>query len=271
MTVAYDPTQPGPGETPQFPPLLRGVEVKGGVDPFAKAVADARSGRAETGDLYWSPDEGIVRGAIVFGPEETLEQALPILFAVACGLNDCIGALAPPEVGLEHVWPDGVKVNGAWAGALHMEVATRDRETVPDWLVVGIALSRLWPADVNPGEAPDLTALSEEGCGHLTPVRLLESWARHTLVWVHQWEDGGFRAISEAWLARAEGRGGPVRVERGGIVREGTFLGIDERGAMLLKGEDGTDAVPLAAMLDEPRPWPPDLSPPAASPPTASP
>ena len=105
MTIAYDPTLPGDGEKPTFPPLLNGVEVKPGIDPFAKAAADAGAGRAQVGDVYWSPDTETLRAAIVFNPEEPLAKALPILFAVGNGLNDCIGALAPPEVGVQHVWP----------------------------------------------------------------------------------------------------------------------------------------------------------------------
>lgn len=260
MTLSYDPTMPGEGEAPTFPPLLRGVEVKPGVDPFAKAVSDAGRGVAEVGDLYWSPDGTTLRAAIVFAPEEPLAAAVPILFAVANGLNDSIGALAPPEVGVQHVWPDGVKVNGAWCGAMQMDASTRDPAQVPDWLIVGVSLAIRWDANsASPGEAPDLTALSEEGCGHLSSVRLLESWSRHTLTWVNRWEDGELRAITDGWLNRAEGRGETVAFEHKGVTQRGTFLGLDEGGGMILKTETGNDALPLLPMLDAPRVWPPEV------------
>ena len=260
MTLTYDPTMPGEGEAPTFPPLLRGVEVKSGVDPFGKAVSDAGRGVAEVGDLYWSPDGETLCGAIVFAPDEPLADAVPIIFAVANGLNDCIGALAPPEVGVQHVWPDGIKVNGAWCGALQMEASTRDPAAVPEWLIVGVSLSIKWDANnASPGEAPDLTALSEEGCGHLSAVRLLESWSRHTLTWVNRWEDGELRAITDGWLNRAEGRGQTVAFEHNGVTQRGTFLGLDEGGGMILKTESGNDALPLLPMLDAPRVWPPEV------------
>jgi biotin-(acetyl-CoA carboxylase) ligase len=260
MTLSFDPTMPGEGDTPTFPPLLRGIEVKAGVDPFAKAVSDAGRGVAEVGDLYWSPDKTILQAAIVFAPDEPLHEAAPILFAVANGLNDCIGALAPPEVGVQHVWPDGVKVNGAWCGALRVDASTRDPAEVPEWLIVGISLSVRWDASAsNPGESPDLTALSEEGCGHLSAVRLLESWSRHTLTWVNRWEDGELRAITDGWLNRAEGRGETVAFEHNGITQRGTFLGLDEAGGMILKTETGSDSLPLMRILDAPRIWPPEM------------
>ena len=260
MTLTYDPTMPGTGEAPTFPPLLRGVEVKSGVDPFDKAVTDAQREATEVGDLYWSPDQDTLRAAIVFAPEEPLAEALPILFAVANGLNDCIGALAPPEVGVQHVWPDGIKVNGAWCGSLQVDASTRDPSETPRWLIVGLALSLQWPENgPTPGEAPDLTALSEEGCGHLSVIRLIESWSRHMLTWVNRWEDGDLRPITNGWLDRAEGRGETVAFDHDGVTQRGEFLGLDETGGMILKIDGGSSALPLLPLLDTPRTWPPEV------------
>ena len=260
MTIAYDPTLPGDGEKPSFPPLLRGVEMKPGVDPFTKAGADAGAGRTEIGDFYWSPDAETLRAAIVFNPEEPLAKALPILFAAANGLNDSLGALAPPEVGVLHVWPDGIKVNGGWCGAFRAEASTRDLKDVPDWLVVGLSLSMQWPEDApDPGDVPWMTALSEEGCAHLSVVRLLESWARHMLVWVNRWEEEGDRPITDAWLARAEGWKETIAFEHDEKLRQGAFLGLDEMGGMVLKTlDDETEILSLVSTLDAPRVWPPE-------------
>ena len=252
MTIGYDPEMPPEGAEPQFPPLLKGVAVRAGVDPFDKAVADARTGRAGAGDLYWSPDDDTLRAAIVFEPEVPLREAAPILFAVATGLNDCIGALAPPEVGLQHVWPDGIKINGALCGGYRVEASPWDGDAVPDWLVVGLSLA-IASHDDDPGRRPDVTALAEEGCGHLSRVRLLESWSRHTLVWVNRWEDDGFRPVFESWLGRADGRGGEVTVATGEGPVSGTFLGLDEHGGLLLKTDGRTHAIPLSAALERGR------------------
>ncbi len=248
MTIGYDPEMPPVGTKPQFPPLLDGVETAAGVDPFEKAVADAQSGRSEVGNLYWSPDDDTLRAAIVFEPEEPLADAAPILFAVANGLNDCIGALAPPEVGLQHVWPVGVNINGALGGGYRVQASSWDDGSVPEWLVVGLELAITSNAD-DPGRRPDITALAEEGCGHLSRIRLLESWSRHTLVWVNRWSDDGFRPIFEAWLARADGRGGDVTVQTGDGPVSGTFLGLDEHGGLLLKTGEGPRTIPLLDTL----------------------
>jgi len=248
MTIGYDPDAPPAGAEPQFPPLLKGVETRAGVDPFDKAVADAQTGRAEMGMLYWSPDDDTLRAAIVFEPEVPLLNAAPILCAVANGLNDCIGALAPPEVGVQHTWPDGIKLNGATCGGYRVQASSWHADTVPDWMIVGVTLAMTSTAD-DPGQRPDVTALAEEGCGHLSRVRLLESWSRHTLVWVNRWEEDGYRPIFEAWLARAAGRGGTVTVDTHEGPVSGTFLGLDEHAGLLLKTDDGAATLPLLAAL----------------------
>lgn len=258
MTIGYDPQMPTLGEKPSFPPLLRGVEVPPGVDPFQKAAGDCGLGRAEMGDLYWSPDEDTLRAAVVLGPEVALRLALPIMFAVANGMNDCIGALAPPEVGMQHVWPDGIKVNGAWCGVMRAAAPIRDPEAVPEWLVVGVSMSRHWPGG-DPGDNPEITALSEEGCGHISLVRLIESWSRHMMTWINRYEDEGYRPIFDAWLSRAEGYQENIAFSDDSTMRSGSFLGLDEEGRMLLReGEGGpVSAIELAAILEKPKQWPP--------------
>jgi len=254
VSIAYEPV--AEGARPVFPPLMAGREVAPGVDPFAKAVAAASLGE-DAGAVFWSPDDDVLRAAVLFAPETPLRDALAMLFAAGCAINDALGALAPPEVGVQHVWPDGLKVNGAWCGALRVDSDARDPDAAPDWLAVGLSLSRRFPAGLAPGAAPDITALSEEGCADLSRVRLLESWSRHLLSWVHRWESDGPRPVFDAWLARAEGRGETVAFRHAGAMRRGVFRGLAEGGDMMLDTDDGPVALPLAAVLDQPRAWPP--------------
>ena len=79
------------------------------------------------------------------------------------------------------------------------------------------------------------------------------------LTWVNRWEDGDLRPITNGWLDRAEGRGETVAFDHDGVMRRGEFLGLDEAGGMILKTEDGSDALPLLPLLDTPRTWPPEV------------
>ena len=229
-------------EQPIFPPLLRGEETMPGMDPFQKAVASAALG-TNPGLICWSRDETTLRAALVLAPEAPLERAIGISFAVALGLGDSLGALAPPEVAIHYVWPDAFKVNGADCGAMRAAAATTDPKAEPDWLVIGVEMPYLPPSDGEPGKRPNQTSLIDEGCLEVTPLKLLESWSRHTLVWINRWLDDGFQPIHTAWRERAWGMGEE-------LPEGGTFMGIDELGGMLVKTAKTTEVRPLTAMLE---------------------
>jgi biotin-(acetyl-CoA carboxylase) ligase len=232
-----------PEDLPSFPPLLRGEETVPGMDPFAKAVASAALG-TDPGLIVWQPGEAGLHAALVLAPEAPLERAVGITFAIALGLGDAIGALAPPEVAVHYVWPGGIKINGGDCGRLRAAASTTDPRAEPDWLVVGVDLRFLPPAPGEPGLKPAETCLAEEGCVELTPLQLLESWSRHSLVWIRRWLDDGFRPVHEAWRARAWGVG--EELPGGGL-----FVGLDEHGGMLVRSAHSTELRPLTSMLED--------------------
>ena len=233
-------TTPEEMDTPSFPPLLRGEEATAGTDPFEKATAAALIG-CDPGLLVWSRDADTMRAAMVLAPECPLSQAIGIVFAPAIGFIDALGALGPPEVAIHHVWPNRFKVNGADCGGMKVAASTTDPGTEPDWLVIGIAIPMLPKGDG--GETPDQTCLFHEGCADVTPLRLLESWSRHSLVWINRWLDEGLAPLHAAWRERAWEIGEPLPDGAG------TFMGLDEDGGMLVKTDQGTTVRPLTDVL----------------------
>lgn len=232
-----------PDEQPSFPPLLKGEETLPGIDPFAKAVASAALG-ADPGLICWARDETALRAALVLAPEAPLERAIGITFAVALGLGNALGALAPPEVAVHYVWPGAFKINGADCGAMRAAAATTDPAAVPDWLVIGVEMPYRRPSEAEPGYRPDQTSLIEEGCIEVTPLKLLDSWSRHTLVWINRWLDDGFQPLHTAWRERAWGIGED-------LADGGTFMGLDELGGMVVKTPKTTEIRPLTTMLED--------------------
>ncbi len=225
---------------PTFPPLFTGEEAPAGADPFDKAVASALVG-CDPGLLVWARRADALSAALVLAPEHPLQKAIGIAFAPAIGFVDALGALGPPEVAIHHVWPRFFKVNGADCGMLRATASTQDPLVEPDWLVIGIEVPFL-PSGEG-GEDPSRTCLFHEGCGDITPPQLLESWSRHTLVWINRWLGEGLAPLHAAWRERAW--------EMGEALPDGsgTFMGLDEDGGMLVKTTDGTALRPLTDIL----------------------
>lgn len=238
----------GGADSPSFPPLFHGREVAPGIDPFAKACAEAALG-CDAGLIVYRIRVDRLAAAMVFAPEIPLEDAMAALPACGIGFQNALGALAPPEVAVHLTWEGGILVNGAACGALSVAAATGDPEAVPDWLVVGLELA-LIPDDPDaPGAAPDRTSLYEEGCVEVAPDRLLESWARHSLVWINRWTEEGVRPLHAEWRGLAHGIGEAAALDRPGGAVHGVFVGVDERFGMLLRDGADTRLVPLSDLL----------------------
>ena len=233
---------------PTFPPLLKGHDVRG-ESPFDVACARGGAGALGAGDVVWSRNTSRIGLAIVLEPEVPLERAVEMLPLALVAAGDCIGALTPPQVGVSFTWPDGVRSNGAEAGRFRAGLGGGEGlQSVPDWMVIGLDLRHLRePHDPEPGHRPDITWLGEEGGGEITRSQVIESYCRHFLTWINTWTDDGFRPVHDAWLFRCQARDEEGAAPCSDPEVEGTFLGLDDNGNLLLKTPSGaTEALYLA-------------------------
>lgn len=230
-------------DTLTFPPAMAGEAVAD--DPFETATLRAIQG-CDAGLVAYRLAADRIGAALVFAPEVPLEEAMAMLPLCGVGLQNALGALAPPEVAVHLDWDGGIRVNGAACGRFRVRAERQDPGAVPLWLVVGFELPLL-PRGDDPGETPDETALHAEGCTEVDPGGLIEAWARHTLNWIARWEEQGVRPLHAEWRGLAHGIG--EATGRDGL--EGTFLGVDERFGMLLRESGTTHLIPLTALLEE--------------------
>lgn len=229
---------------PAFPPLMSGLAVTGQEDPFETACQKAVLG-CDAGLVVYNLAADQLCAALVFAPEIPLRQAMVMLPTCGVGLQNALGALAPPEVAVHLEWGGGLRINGGRCGTLRVAASTNAPEKVPDWLVVGLQLP-LWPASGDGGDTPDDTALYAEGCADVEAPALLESWARHSLHWISRWEHDGVEPLHAEWRGLAHGVGEEVQMQD----RSGTFLGVDEDFGMLLRQAETTHLIPLTTLLE---------------------
>ncbi|MEK9910475.1 MAG: biotin/lipoate--protein ligase family protein [Candidatus Puniceispirillum sp.] len=234
MSIDYELDPADDTTPPQLPPLLTAVEVPTGQDVLAKAIAVAPT--TEVGTVFYSQDVEHMRIAIRLAPEVPLQAAGQMLFAMMIGLGDSIGALAPPEVAVTYQLPGYVLLNKGRAAVVRLSVdPAAGSEDVPSWMIVS--------ADVRIGQASgqdstwyhqegvEQTSLAEEGGGYISRTRLVESSARHFLVWVNRWSDDGFRPLYDSWMQRLD-KNSPIAFAD---QAQGEWLGLDEHGGALIK------------------------------------
>lgn len=225
---------------PTLPPLLNGIAVDGG-EPFAVARGAAASGSAGAGDVFWSTSAADLKVAVVLEPDVNTANAMQMLCTAMVAIGDALGALAPPELGIYYRWPGAILINGACVG--HTRVALPDNAEAaapPDWMVIALNM-RIHgdPDDLDPGLDTDNTSLYEEGGIEVTRTDLIESFCRHFLVWVNDWQTDGFKGIHEIWTGRYVGFDKTVDLEFAGERHSGAFVGLDDLGNLLYRPEEG--------------------------------
>lgn len=234
---------------PNFPPLFEGEPTQR--DPFALAQARAIEG-CDAGLITHAITADHLRAALILAPEVPLAQAVAMFITCGIGFSNALGALSPPEVAVHLEWDGRIRVNGAVCGRHRLAASTTDPKAVPNWLIIGLEVRLLPLDDIDPGLTPDRTSLFEEGCGAVRAETLLESWSRHTLVWLNRWTEDGPAPLAAEWRGMVHGIGDPVTRVLDGASVGSTFLGVDEDFGMLLKVRDQTHLIPLTALIEEP-------------------
>ena len=243
MTLYYEDVPADDDDVPQLPPLLTAVAVPASQNLHAKAIALAAS--SDVGTVFYSEAVDRMHIAVVLGPEVTVADAGQMLFAMMIAAGDAIGALAPPEVAVSYQMPGYILLNKGRAGVVRMAVdPAAGAVAVPDWMVVSaevvVSTDDTGAESWRQNSVYEHTSLAEEGGGHISRTRLVESCSRHFLVWVNRWQDDGFRPLYDAWMHRLDSGLQVVFDGASGV----EWLGLDETGGMLVKLDGKPVAIP---------------------------
>ena len=187
-----------------------------------------RSGRqwaSEPGNLYASLLVKLACSPAVV-PQLSLLAGVAVMDAIA----QAAGGVAP---GLRLKWPNDVLIGQAkCAGILAESISGHDAVTA----VVGTGLNLAWhPTDL--GRAA--TNLAEHGV-QVSPDAMLGLLAAAMQHWLAVWDCGTrFAQVRAAWLERAGPVGEGCSVNTGAERVEGTFVGLDPGGALLMQDREG--------------------------------
>jgi BirA family transcriptional regulator, biotin operon repressor / biotin---[acetyl-CoA-carboxylase] ligase len=231
MSLYYEPDPANENDPPLLPPILTPIPVVDGIDVFAKAIAVA--GKSETGTVLYSENPEYVEVSIILSPEVSKLKCNQMLYIMMVASGDAIGALAPPEVAVTYAFPGFIFLNRGEAGLVKVEVApSNDDQSIPDWMVVGLKLRLNNNVEINENEInADITSLADEGGGYVSRTRAIESLSRHFLAWISQWEDEGFKPVTEVWNKRRE-ETKVITLKNG---QEVSWIGLDENGLAIVK------------------------------------
>jgi hypothetical protein len=185
---------------PDLPPAFNLVTLREAGDAFGHAMEIAPKEGA--GTLVWVRRFDLVEFAVVLEPEEPLAVARRNLYVGMTAIMEALLVHAPPQKTLQFAWPDAILVDaGLVAGGRIGWPEGADEKAPPPFLVFG-GMIRTAIMGADPGERPDAAALEEEGFDDLDSGKILESFARQLMVWVHNAQTGGFAEVTKFYLRR---------------------------------------------------------------------
>lgn len=231
---------------PAFYALIR-FETVGSTNDEAKRLAATA---APEGTLIWALEQTAGRGrrgrpwqsppgnlylSLLLRPAGSAAHAAQLGFVAALALGDALAPALGRGRELRFKWPNDVLLDGRKLAGILLE-----SETAPGGGVTSVVIG----VGVNIAAAPSgtefpATSLAAAGVDGVTPGLLLDGFAHHFDLWRRRWLAEGFAPVRRAWLARAGGLGGTVRVRLESAILSGRFLDLDEEGALLLEGEEG--------------------------------
>ena len=198
-----------PAEPIDLPPPFSLVRLRESGDAFAHACRLAPESGA--GTLVYVGRFDLAEFAVVLEPDEPLRSARRAFYAGMVALTDALRALAPPKKPVTIDWPDAVRVDGGLVGGGRLGwPASASEDEPPAWLVFGAMIRTVAMADAEPGLYPLASALDQEGFGDAGAVQVMESFARHLMLWIDTWQVDGFDEVAREFVARLAGERQPT-------------------------------------------------------------
>jgi BirA family biotin operon repressor/biotin-[acetyl-CoA-carboxylase] ligase len=199
-------------------------------------VADQQTaGRGRAGRKWHSPAKANIYFSLILRfPDKEPAALLPLTLAAAVGVARAVGAITGKNPTVK--WPNDLLYGGRKLCGILSEMKTRERTV--HYVILGIGIN------VNLQEMPSefisrSTSLYLEFHRSFSRAQLLAAVFDELEYWLNKFEIEGPSPIIQSWLSLADWLKKQITVQRPQGPISGIAVGLDERGALPLRSEDG--------------------------------
>lgn len=197
------------------------------------------AGRGRQGRSWDSPPRRNFYGSFLLRPKVAPADVPPMTLVAAIAVAEAIEALEVPGAGIK--WPNDIVLGGKKAAGILTEMET-DPEGVA-FVVVGIGVNlNLREDEVSPELRGKATSLRMVSGSSLDRTRFVAELVQTLAARLEVFDRAGFAALRDDYESRHVLDGEEVEVQGGSTLR-GRVVGVDERGALLLRTQEGIEAV----------------------------
>jgi BirA family biotin operon repressor/biotin-[acetyl-CoA-carboxylase] ligase len=199
-------------------------------------------GRGRLGRAWTSPPGNLYASALLVDPAP-IAIAAQVGFVAGVALQHAAADLGAADVRLK--WPNDLVHRDAKLAGILVEGVSLGQGRFA--CAVGIG--------VNCASAPDglaypTTTLQAALGRPVAADELFERLSPRFDEALRLWSAGdGFAGVREAWLARAAGLGGPVRIAGANGARAGLFETLDAQGRLVLRSADGPETIETGDLI----------------------
>lgn len=205
--------------------------------PFVILARKQTRGRGRLGRLWHSEENGNLYASFAFRPR--VAPARMAIFTLWMGVNICelIANFANLTPGIK--WPNDILFDGRKAGGMLTE-ARIDTDQIRD-LIFGLGLNVNGTSDRLPPELLQrAVSLAEQAAAPLDVNRLTAALIGRVLLAYEQFVEGEhLSTFADLWQKYDLLRGQTIALLQGERRIEGTALGIDDEGSLLIRPEHG--------------------------------
>jgi len=197
------------------------------------------SGRGRLGRSWESPNGNLFM-SLILRVEGPIGIAAQLSFVAAVATRDAIASFSPTGAKSKVTckWPNDVLINGAKVAGLLNEMSSETDQV--HYVVLGIGVNLNMSAEQFPADLRyPATSLAIELGKPVSRLDFIRALLREIDVLYQRYLDIGPESIMTAWSELCELTGKGVSVDCNGQVIEGTMIGLDEDGALLVRTAAG--------------------------------
>ncbi|MBI3419746.1 MAG: biotin--[acetyl-CoA-carboxylase] ligase [Proteobacteria bacterium] len=183
----------------------------------------------------WVSAEGNLFASLVLCPAGDLSGWGQLGFVASLAVAEAIRKILPPESKVQLKWPNDVLVDGKKIAGILLEIKSDPQGK--DVLILGFGVNGV--SHPEQAEIP-ATDLKEQKAEKTEPEAVLEAVMAAFEGYYELWQEKGFAAIREPWLALAKDLKKEVAVRFAGKEIKGEFVDIgSDDGALYIKKAGG--------------------------------
>ena len=211
--------------------------VQSGQNEACWIIADRQTaGRGRRGRVWESPIGNLMVSLLLPGPFKA-DTAAQLSFVSGLALlhlvKESVNKETKPKVSLK--WPNDVLVDGRKISGILLEAASIEDGEIRE-LVIGMGVNLIHHPSDTPYPATHIGEWTMTPPNNISAAQIL---AEQFSYFYGQWFSNGFSEIRKAWLEHAKGLGEPIEVHLETETLSGVFQGLDSRGQLALRLDDG--------------------------------